>query len=280
MKEPKNQILVADKIFITPEFKMKKKAYKFHFIISVFLVCCLFSYYIYAEYDRNKSEEVSQTLLAEINFEDTEDIDISSTIRTKDNVIIVILDPNDTQIPDDLNSNLYAEPQNVVPEETPQVANETSGTINANTEVHTAKDGTQYRTQAIIDIPKINVHYSIIAPLDKNLQDYTAILKNSPCRFYGPEPNQVGNYCVVGHNYRNTRFFSKVPTLERGDVIKITDLSNNTVNYKVYDKYVVDPDNTDCTDQKTNGKREVTLITCTNDSKQRWILKCIEEKYF
>lgn len=96
-KEFKNQILVTDKIFITPEFKRKKKIYKWQFILSVFIVCYLFSYYIYAEYDKNKSEEVSKTLLAEVNFDGNDNEDVPTTIRTKDNVIIVILDPNDTR---------------------------------------------------------------------------------------------------------------------------------------------------------------------------------------
>ena len=51
-----NQILVTKKLYITPELKRKKKIYKFNFFLSVFLVCILFSYYIYAEYERNKDE--------------------------------------------------------------------------------------------------------------------------------------------------------------------------------------------------------------------------------
>ena len=128
-----------------------------------------------------------------------------------------------------------------------------------------------------IDIPKIDVHYPIIAPLDKELLDYTAILKIAPCRYYGPEPNEVGNYCIVGHNYRNEKFFSKVPTLENGDIIELTDTKKRTIRYKVYDKYIVNPDQNECTDQNTGGRKEITLITCTNDSKQRYIIKCVEE---
>lgn len=286
MKEYKNQILVADKIFITPEFKRKKKVYKWHFILSVFLVVYLFSYYIYAEYDKNKSEEVSQTLLAEVNFEANETEEIPTTIKTKDNVIIVILDPNE--------ENSDAEEINI-----DQVSQAIDTTVTTNTgesktvynltansgvdysTVYTAKDGTDYKTVAIIDIPKIGVHYPVIAPLDKNLLDYTAILKLSPCKYYGPEPNEVGNLCIVGHNYRNEKFFSKIPkNIDIGDSIQITDAKGRMLNYIVYDRYIVDPDNQDCTDQNTNGRREVTIITCTNDSTQRIILKCVEENYY
>ena len=71
-----NQILVTQKLYVTPELRRKKKIYKIQFFLSVFLVCLLFSYYIYAEYDRSKSEEVSQEILTgmkeENNEEDTE----------------------------------------------------------------------------------------------------------------------------------------------------------------------------------------------------------------
>lgn len=53
-----NQILVTEKLYITPEFKRKRMLYKIEFFLSVFLVFALFSYYVYAEYDRNKNEKV------------------------------------------------------------------------------------------------------------------------------------------------------------------------------------------------------------------------------
>ena len=40
----------------------------------------------------------------------------------------------------------------------------------------------------------------------------------------------LGNYCIVGHNYRNSKFFSKVPTLQNGDIIRITCLLYTSVN--------------------------------------------------
>ena len=103
------------------------------------------------------------------------------------------------------------------------------------------------------------------------------MLKKSPCKFWGADPNEVGNFCIVGHNYRNSKFFSKVPDLQIGDTIEITDLKKRTITYVVYDKYEVVPEDKACTDQRTNGRKEVTLITCTNDSKKRVIVKCVEQ---
>ena len=47
---------------------------------------------------------------------------------------------------------------------------------------------------------------------------------------------------------------------------------------EVYDIHTVAPSNTEDTTQKTNGRREVTLITCTDDSQQRVIVKCKEKR--
>ena len=88
-----NQILVTKKLYITPELKRKKKIYKVYLIISVFLICILTSIYIYAEYDRNKSEQVSQEILSELESED-------NTIANS-NVLVVALSSDyvdDTEI--------------------------------------------------------------------------------------------------------------------------------------------------------------------------------------
>ncbi len=45
------------------------------------------------------------------------------------------------------------------------------------------------------------------------------------------------------------------------------------MKYYVYDKFVADPYDTRCTSQLTNGKTEITLITCYNHGTQRMILK-------
>ena len=86
-----NQILITEKLYITPELKKKKKLYRFEFFLSVFLICVLFSYYIYAEYDKMKGEEVSQDILADTNIVAKPESD-DTTIRTKDNVLLVVLD--------------------------------------------------------------------------------------------------------------------------------------------------------------------------------------------
>ena len=68
-----------------------------------------------------------------------------------------------------------------------------------------------------------------------------------------------------------------MPKLKNGDIIEITDLGGNTIEYEVYDKFIVNPDELECTSQLTNGKKEITLITCTNDNQRRYIIKAREK---
>lgn len=241
-----NQILVTKKLYITPELKKKKKLYKFEFFLSVFLVCVLLSAYIYAEYDRNKSEQVSHEILANL------DLPEGDTTVAKNNILVVVLD------------ELQQEPE-TIPTQAAQATQKTA-------------TGYQYVTVATINIPKINVTYPIIDGPTDSAEETEELLKISITRFWGPEPNEVGNFCIVGHNYRNSRFFSKVPNLVEGDTIEITDLSGRTISYKVYTKYQVDPTDVSCTSQLTNGRKEITLITCTDDSKYRVVVKAREVK--
>lgn len=239
-----NQILVSQKLYVTPDMKKKKKVFKFEFFLSVFLLCALSSYAICAEYDRNKSEEVSKEILQEISFQDTTKI-------VEEEVIVVKL-------------NAIPEEENVATTQVVQIEQQ----VNIEEEQKlTADDGTEYYTIGVINIPSINVNYPILSTYTDEL------LKIAPCKFHGANPNEVGNLCIAGHNYKNSKFFSKVPNLQLGDTIEITDLSGRTLTYTVYDKFIVNPDELECTSQLTDGKKEITLITCTNDNKQRHIIK-------
>lgn len=240
-----NQILITEKLYITPELRKKKKIYKFNFLLSIFLVLFLASLYIYAEYDRNKSEEVSQEILE--NMDNGNDDTVA-----KNNVLVVVLDDE---------------------EQNQNVNDQQSQLANVNKKVQTTSGGFRYTTIATVSIPKLNLQYPVLDGETDSTEETEALLKISPTKFWGPEPNEVGNFCIVGHNYRNTKFFSKVPTLVSGDIITLTDLSGRTIQYKVYNKYEVAPTDVSCTTQLTNGKKEVTLITCTDDSKHRVVVK-------
>ena len=50
------------------------------------------------------------------------------------------------------------------------------------------------------------------------------------------------------------------------------------VQYEVYDKYVTVNTDTKCTSQLTEGRREVTLITCTDASDEHRVIVKAREK--
>lgn len=59
-----------------------------------------------------------------------------------------------------------------------------------------------------------------------------------------------------------------------GDNIFIVSNTGNAQIYKVYDTYIVDETDMSCTSQETNGKIELTLITCADDNTKRLVVKC------
>lgn len=248
-----NQILVTEKVYVTPDMKRKKRMYKFHFFLSVFLVCVLFSYYIYAEYDRNKNEKVSQQILSNIDMEDIADEYEDKTVRMEDNVLVVAL----------------GAPSNVEQQQTEEVS---LSQLSQEKFVQTTTNGQEYYTAAVLNIPKLGINYPVLSDTSEEL------LKISLNKYWGPEANEVGNYCIVGHNYKNTKFFSKLDQMANGDIVELTDLTGRTIQYQIYDSYIVEPTDVSCTSQLTKGKKEVTLITCANNGKQRLIVKAAEVK--
>ncbi len=242
-----NQILVTQKLYTLPEVNKKKTRYKIQFIISIILVIALFSYYIYTEYDRNKSEEVSQEILEAMDFED-------STTIAKD-VITVSLDDGTEEEDSGVNTD--------------ELIEETQK--NKSKVTYTSETGTTYQVDSILEIPSLNIKYPVLT------ESTDELLKISLNKFWGPEPNEVGNYCVVGHNYKSKKMFGKLSQIKDGTEVNLTDVTGRTLTYIVYDRYVVKPDDVACTSQLTNGKKEITLITCTNYGQERLIVKAIEK---
>lgn len=247
-----NQILITEKIYVTPELKRKKKMYKFEFFISVFIICLLFSYYIYAEYDRTKGEKVSQEILANLDLQVIDEEKFADAgVKLENDVLVIYLD-NKSKEEISLNSLIGEIEEDVQPEE------------------HTTENGTTYYIDSVVNIPSLDIKYPVLSDTSDEL------LKISLNKFWGPDANEVGNYVIVGHNYKNKTFFGKLPDIQKGAIVELTDLKGKTIEYEVYDKYIVDPTDVQCTSQLTNGKRELTLITCTSTGKQRHVIKCRE----
>lgn len=124
----------------------------------------------------------------------------------------------------------------------------------------------EFQIVGTIEIPKINIKYSISSDVSVNA------LNQNICLLYGDGINEKGNNVLIGHNYRNGEFFSNLSKLQKDDVIYITDLNSNKVAYKVYDILTKSPTDTSYYQRDTEGKREITLSTSTDDAADRLVV--------
>ncbi len=147
-----------------------------------------------------------------------------------------------------------------------------SGDSSNNGVITKTKEG--YDVIGLIEIPKTNIKYPIIKQEDVSINSLNVAI----CNLYG-ELNKVGgNAVLVGHNFRNGTFFSNNSKLVKGDKIYITDSTGKKVTYIVTKKYETSSGNFDyATRQVAEGKREISLSTCTNDSKKRLIIWAEDE---
>lgn len=118
-----------------------------------------------------------------------------------------------------------------------------------------------------IQIPDINLKYPILEKLS------ATSLKTSVVLMYTAQGiNNEGNTVIIGHNYRNGTMFSNVDKLTNGDFIYITDTTGRKIKYQIYSIYRASGSESDYITRNTNGKREISLSTCTDDSKARTIV--------
>ena len=117
-----------------------------------------------------------------------------------------------------------------------------------------------------MEIPTIKLKYPVLEKVTKkSIETAVAFL-------YGSGLNEPGNSVIIGHNYRNGLFFSNNKKLNIGDKIYITDNSGKKLTYSIYNKFETTPEDTSFYQRDTGGVPEVTLSTCTDDSKARLII--------
>ena len=127
-----------------------------------------------------------------------------------------------------------------------------------------------YPVIAKLEIPKINLETYVISEYSNQA------LGVSVTKFYGGDPNEIGNFCIAGHNYITKNMFHDLKKLSIGDTFTLVDTNNHEGIYKIYLVEIVEPNETQCLSQKTDGRIEVTLITCTTDSSKRIIVKAVK----
>ncbi|MEX0428925.1 signal peptidase I [Nocardioides sp. DS6] len=123
-----------------------------------------------------------------------------------------------------------------------------------------------------IDIPRIEVHSPII--------EYVAAssLNLAITHYAGPALNQPDNVVLAGHHAWGNLYFTRIDRLRAGDVIWVTDSARRRVKYLVTGHRQVTPDDTSVLRQPKDGKRHLTLISCTYDLRNRYIVDAVAAK--
>lgn len=127
-----------------------------------------------------------------------------------------------------------------------------------------------YEVLGRLVIEKVNIRKNILNVSTKNS------LKVSAVKLYGPNINEIGNFCICGHNWKS--MLKRALELEIGDTFYLIDKETlNKVNYEIYDIYTCMPKDLECLKQNTDGKREATIITCNTGGITRLIIKAKEK---
>ena len=156
--------------------------------------------------------------------------------------------------------NTIVEPQNNQTVTTTQNKTTTSGRR------RTTSSYRGYNMIGTIQIPKTKVKAPVVDKVTvKSISAAVGIL-------YGPGLNEVGNTVLVAHNYRNGTFFSNNKKLVIGDKIYITDATGRKIEYNVYNTYTTSDMDFSYATRDTNGKREISLSTCTTDASKRLVI--------
>ena len=133
-----------------------------------------------------------------------------------------------------------------------------------------------YKVIGIVKIPKINIEYPILEIGDIDPENAKAPMKLSIIKYWGENVNDYGNLSIAGHNNKDGTMFGKTKKLQKGDVVELTDLNGQKIQYTIYEIFVTDPNDVSILLPSKELVREVTLITCTNGNKERLILKAKE----
>ena len=130
------------------------------------------------------------------------------------------------------------------------------------------KDMNNFVVIGHIEIPKTGIKYDILERTSvEALETSVAVVYPS-----NPQLNTSGNIVIQGYNYRDDRFFSNNKKLQIGDKINITDLNNETLTYTIYEIFETTPEDVACFTRDTGDNIEITLLTSTDDGKDRLVI--------
>lgn len=159
--------------------------------------------------------------------------------------------------------------ENIIENVEVEPQNNKTVTANKTTTSGTRRTTSSYRGYNMIgtiQIPKTKVKAPVVDKVTvKSISAAVGIL-------YGPGLNEVGNTVLVAHNYRNGTFFSNNKKLVIGDKIYITDATGRKIEYNVYNTYTTSDMDFSYATRDTNGKKEISLSTCTTDASKRLVI--------
>ncbi len=146
-----------------------------------------------------------------------------------------------------------------------------TNTITPSEEEETTKMYKGFPMVGTIEIPAINLSCPI-------LQEASAeAIEVAVAVYDGPGLNKIGNTTIVGHNYRDGTFFSNNKKLVEGDKVHITDSTGQKITYSIYKIVTTTPEDSTYLERDTEGKREITLLTCTDDTQSRLLVYAKEQ---
>ncbi len=130
-----------------------------------------------------------------------------------------------------------------------------------------------YEVMGTIEIPKTGIKYPVLEKVTvRSIEIAVAIAYPQAA-----ELNQPGNVVIYGHNYRNGLFFSDNKKLSNGDKIYITDKYGEKVTYEIYNIYQTTANDATYFTRDTEGRREISLQTCTDSGDGRIIIWAVEK---
>ena len=210
-------------------------------IIAIIVIGIIMSIRAYKNYEEDKEKKKVYAELIEGNSDEDEDEEEKNTIE--DNIIGTPVE--NTVITDNTNSNGG------------------NGTRRARTKFYK-----EYPMVGYIKIEKTKVDYPILLDVSPGaLETAVGVLYPN-----NPKLNQPGITVIIGHNYRNGKFFSNNKKLEIGDKIKIKNLSGKTLTYSIYEIQTLLETDADYISKDRGNNIEIALSTCTDDGTGRLVI--------
>ncbi len=127
-----------------------------------------------------------------------------------------------------------------------------------------------YKVLGRLVIDKIGVDNNILEVCDDDS------LKLSVTKFYGPGVNEPGNIVICGHNWGG--ILKRLSELKKNEdtLYMINRETKTKVNYIVSDMFTCGPRDLSILEQNNDGKRKVTIYTCTPSGANRVV--CIAKE--